>query len=415
MPACPDCGRENPPGARFCNACGAPLAVAAEEPREMRKTVTILFADVTGSTALGERLDPEAVRRVMGRWFESARNVLERHGGTVEKFVGDAVMAVFGIPTLHEDDALRAVRAAAELDQALAELNSALERDHGVRLEVRTGVSTGEVVAGEGETLATGDAVNVAARLEQAAQPGEILLGPDTFLLVRDAVDADPVRPLRLKGKAEPVEARRLRSVRPGVAGFERRLDAPLVGRRLELAQLRQAYERAVRERRASLFTLLGPAGIGKSRLVEEFCHSIAGEATVLRGRCLPYGEGITYWPLVEMLQDAGRHGPAARVRELLAGEPDAELVAARLDVALGEGARAARPTTPSGRPGSSSSTPPGRAPSSSSWTTCTGPRRRSSTSSTTSPTGAAKPRSCSCASPGRSCSRRDRPGAVGS
>ena len=304
----------------------------------MRKTVTILFADVTGSTALGERLDPEAVRRVMGRWFESARNVLERHGGTVEKFVGDAVMAVFGIPTLHEDDALRAVRAAAELDQALAELNSALERDYGVRLEVRTGVSTGEVVAGEGETLATGDAVNVAARLEQAAQPGEILLGPDTFLLVRDAVDADPVRPLRLKGKAEPVEARRLRSVRPGVAGFERRLDAPLVGRRLELAQLRQAYERAVRERRASLFTLLGPAGIGKSRLVEEFCHSIAGEATVLRGRCLPYGEGITYWPLVEMLQDAGRHGPAARVRELLAGEPDAELVAARLDVALGEG-----------------------------------------------------------------------------
>ncbi len=214
MPACPDCGRENPPGARFCNACGAPLAVAAEEPREMRKTVTILFADVTGSTALGERLDPEAVRRVMGRWFEAARDVLERHGGTVEKFIGDAVMAVFGIPTLHEDDALRAVRAPPSSTRRLAELNAALERDHGVRLAVRTGVNTGEVVAGEGETLATGDAVNVAARLEQAAQPGEILLGRrTTFRLVRDAVDAEPVEPLALKGKAEPVEALPPRSV----------------------------------------------------------------------------------------------------------------------------------------------------------------------------------------------------------
>ncbi len=336
MPACPECGRENPRGSRFCNACGAALAEAAAEPREMRKTVTIVFADVSGSTALGERLDAEAVRRVMGRWFESARMVLERHGGTVEKFVGDAVMAVFGIPTLHEDDALRAVRAAAELETALAELNAALERDHGVRLEVRTGVNTGEVVAGEGETLATGDAVNVAARLEQAAQPGEILLGPDTYHLVRDAVAADPVRSLRLKGKAEPVEARRLRSVRPGVAGVERRLDAPLVGRTLELAQLRQAYERTVRERRASLFTLLGPAGIGKSRLVDEFSNSIDGEATVLRGHCLPYGEGITFWPLVEMLQGSGREAPGERVRELLAGDPDADLVAARLGVAVG-------------------------------------------------------------------------------
>ena len=172
MPACPACGQESPDGFRFCGSCGAALAPVAA-PREVRKTVTVVFCDVTGSTALGERLDPEAMRRTMGRYFEEIRLIVERHGGTVEKFIGDAAMAVFGIPVAHEDDALRAVRAVAEIRERLAALGEELS----VALSFRTGVNTGEVVAGEGETLVTGDAVNVAARLEQAAPAGEILIG----------------------------------------------------------------------------------------------------------------------------------------------------------------------------------------------------------------------------------------------
>ncbi len=336
MPACRCCGKENPEDARFCNECGAPLGAEPAAPREVRKTVTVLFSDVTGSTALGERLDPEAVRRVMARWSEAMRSVVERHGGTVEKFVGDAVMAVFGIPVLHEDDALRAVRAAAEMRNALAALDEELERDYRVRIESRTGVNTGEVVAGEGETLATGDAVNVAARLEQAAAPGEIMLGEQTLRLVRDAVEAEAVEPLALKGKSDLVAAYRLVRVRAGAPAFARRLDAPMVGRELELAQLRQAYERAVRERAAILFTVLGTAGIGKSRLAQELLDGVRGDTTVLRGRCLPYGEGITFWPLLEMLQEAAHHELRARLVEMLAGEQDAELIAGRLAAAVG-------------------------------------------------------------------------------
>jgi len=177
--ACPSCGVESRDEARFCDACGA--ALAAEPAREARKTVTVLFCDVTGSTQLGEQLDPESLRRVMARYFEVAKDVIERHGGAVEKFIGDAVMAVFGVPAVHEDDALRAVRAAAELRDALGGLNAELAESYGTRLELRTGVNTGEVVTGTEERLATGDAVNVAARLEQAAQPGEVLLGNETL------------------------------------------------------------------------------------------------------------------------------------------------------------------------------------------------------------------------------------------
>jgi len=194
----------------------------------------------------------------MRRYFEDLRIILERHGGTVEKFVGDAVMAVFGIPVSHEDDALRAVRAASEMRAAIAE--------HG--LEARIGINTGEVVVGgEGETLVTGDAVNVAARLEQAAPPGEALIGAETRLLVRDAVRVEPVAPLVLKGKSEPVEAFRLVEVLAGAESLARHPETPLVGRERERQRLWRDYEDAVAQRTCRLFTLLGPAGIGKSRL----------------------------------------------------------------------------------------------------------------------------------------------------
>src|SRR5947208_6126394 len=260
MLTCLRCGRENADGARFCAACGAKLSAAAG--REVRKTVTVLFADVTGSTALGEQLDPESLRRVMARYFDAARTCLERQGGTVEKFIGDAVMAVFGVPAMHEDDALRALRAAAELRGSLTSLNHELERDYGVSLQLRTGISTGEVVTGTEERLATGDAVNLAARLEQAAQPGEILIGEQTLRLTRGAIDMETVAPLSLKGKANPVSAHRLLRVVEGAAAFERRLDAPLVGRGGELAKLRSAFEAAVSERCCRLVTLVGPPGI---------------------------------------------------------------------------------------------------------------------------------------------------------
>ena len=307
MPTCPNCGRENADDVRFCGECGTALAVA--EPREVRKTVTVLFADVTGSTALGEQLDPEALRRVMGRYFDEMKTVLEAHGGTVEKFIGDAVMAVFGVPVLHEDDALRAVLAANEMRGRLAALNSDLERDYGVAIEARIGVNTGEVVTGQGDSgqrLATGDAVNVAARLEQAAGPGQVLLGERTLELVRHAVDVDAIEPLPLKGKDERVPAFSLVRVLEGAPSFERRLDAPLVGRRDELATVRAAFDQAISERRCRLVTVVGPPGIGKSRLAREAAESLTGEASVLLGRCLPYGEGITYWPLREIFAAAG-------------------------------------------------------------------------------------------------------------
>jgi class 3 adenylate cyclase/predicted ATPase len=271
----------------------------------VRKTVTVLFADVTGSTALGEQLDPESLRRVMARYFDAARRCLERQGGTVEKFIGDAVMAVFGVPIVHEDDALRALRAAAELRDSLASLNNELERDYGVALQLRTGVNTGEVVTGTEERLATGDPVNVAARLEQAAQPGDILVGEPTVRLARDAIEVEPVEALDLKGKAEPLPAYRLLRVVEDAPAFGRRLDAALVGRREELARVRAAFEATVSERRCRLVTVLGAPGIGKSRLAREVAGALGGEATVFVGRCLPYGEGITYWPLREIFASA--------------------------------------------------------------------------------------------------------------
>jgi class 3 adenylate cyclase len=304
MIVCERCGTEGVDGFRFCGACGALLTEAAP-PRETRKIVTALFCDVVGSTALGEEIDPEALRGVMNRYFEEMRATIERHGGTVEKFIGDAVMAVFGIPVVHEDDALRAVRAASEIRERLP----ALAEEVGVALRFRTGINTGSVLTGQGEALAIGDAVNVAARLEQTAAEGEIVVGAETLRLVRDAVEVEPLEPLALKGKSEPVPAFRLLRVDPAAPGSARRMDTPFVARERELRALRDGWSRAVEESGCHLFTLLGAAGVGKSRLVSELLAGVGEGATVLRGRCLYYGEGITFWPLVEALAAVGEAG----------------------------------------------------------------------------------------------------------
>jgi len=306
---CASCGHENREGAKFCEECGFSFVAPARE-KEQRKTVTVLFCDVTGSAALGETTDPEALRALLARYFERMKQIVERHGGTVEKFIGDAVMAVFGVPQLHEDDALRAVRAAVEMRDALPELG----------VQARIGVNTGEVVTGTEERLATGDAVNVAARLEQAAQPGEILLGSDTLALVRDAVEAEPVDPLALKGKTDPVPAYRLLEVTGEV---ERRHEAQFVGRSRELETVREAWARARKEQRCALVTVVGDPGVGKSRLAAEFLAT--ADVRIVRGRCLSYGEGITYWPVVEVLKQLNvlpsDPAAAAPLRSLL-GEP---------------------------------------------------------------------------------------------
>ena len=309
MVVCASCGHENPDDNRFCAQCGAAVEDGSSE---RRKVVTVLFCDLVGSTALGERTDPEALRALLGRYFERMSGIVESHGGTVEKFIGDAVLAVFGVPVVHEDDALRACRAAVEMRDALP----------GLGIQGRIGVNTGEVVTGTAERLVTGDAVNVAARFEQAATPGEVLIGASTHELVHGAVDAEPVEPLGLKGKAEPVAAFRLLTA---YAAPERRHDSLFVGRERELGLLSGAWERAVAEQRCELVTVVGDPGIGKSRLAAEALASI--DARVVRGRCLPYGAGITYWPVVEIVKqlDGLPTDPAAAaaLRSLL-GESDA-------------------------------------------------------------------------------------------
>jgi class 3 adenylate cyclase/tetratricopeptide (TPR) repeat protein len=315
-------------------------------PTETRKIVTVLFSDLAGSTALGEKLDPEALRRLMSRYFEETRIVLERHGGSVEKFIGDAVVAVFGVPRLHEDDALRAVRAAGELREMLADLNAEFDRTWDVTLEVRTGVNTGEVIAGDpggGQSFVAGDTVNTAARLEQIAQAGEILIGESTYRLVRNAVVAEQVAPLAIKDKAEPVAAWRLLEVLPDVSGWRRDLDSPLVGRDSELAALSEVFEEAAGAAGCEVVTIVGAAGIGKTRLTNEFLAAVEGRATTIKGRCLPYGEGITFWPIVEVLRDAAGIGvldapeeARAKLSALAAPTGESTLVADRLAALLG-------------------------------------------------------------------------------
>lgn len=259
----------------------------------MRKTVTVVFCDLSDSTRLGERLDPEALRTVMTRWYDAMRVPIDRAGGTVEKFVGDAVMAVFGVPAAHEDDAFRAVQAAVEMRDAATALD----------LHVRVGVNTGEVVTGDGATtLVTGDAVNTAKRLEEAAAPGEILIGAATRRLVAHATELEPAGTVSAKGKRSPVEAWRVLATIPGAPAFPRRLDVPLVGRTHQLALLERELAAAGRDRTCRLVTVCGPAGVGKSRLAQEFLAR--DDVRVLSARCVPYGDGITFLPLRDLLGD---------------------------------------------------------------------------------------------------------------
>ncbi len=312
MRGCPACATPNQDDSKFCAECGARLPVTAID-NEQRKTVTILFADVAGSTSLGERMEPEVLRRMLSRFFDAARSVVASHGGTVEKFIGDAVLAIFGVPVLHEDDAVRALRAAVDLMSALKPLNVELKRDYGADLQIRVGVNTGDVVTGTSERLVTGDAVNVAARLEQLAPPGEIYAGELTVRLAGALATVAEIEPAPLKGKSVPTRVFRIVATRHG----ERPVGTtPMIGRERQLEMLRGAFSQSVADRCCVLFTMLGSAGVGKSRLCAEFLDDI--DATVLRARCLSYGSGIGLWP-------------AADVVRQLQGGPSVDSVAALL------------------------------------------------------------------------------------
>ena len=334
--ACPACGQLNPDGFRFCGACASPLATDGDAShREVRKTVTVVFCDMADSTQLAASVDPERVRALMGRYHDVARRVLESYGATIEKFIGDAVMAVFGLPLVREDDTLRAVRAVCDLRDELAAAGIA----------VRIGVNTGEVVAGDGEALVTGDAVNVAARLEQAAGVGDVWIGDTTHRLTREAARTEPVGEVTVKGKRAPLTAHRLLSVSAHAEAIPRRADSTLVGRALELNMLSEVFERAVSERRCNLFTVMGAPGVGKSRLVAELAGGAASEANVLVGQCMPNGEGITFWPVAEMLRAVagvgerdGKVEARRALEQLVADDEDGLLVADRVARAIGLG-----------------------------------------------------------------------------
>ena len=316
MIKCPQCNEGNPPKFRHCGYCGAPLTEAAPAPavllplppQEVRRTVTIIFCDLKGSTELGENLDPETLHDVKERYFAAMAAEITRHGGKIEKYIGDAIMAVFGLPLPHEDDALRAVRAAEDMRTALKKVNIELGERYAIVLANRTGVNTGEVVAIDDpaaeQKLATGDAVNVAARLEQGAPANEIYIGATTYHLVRDAVETEQVEPLMLKGKSERVAAYRLIAAR-GLDGYARHADSQIVGRDDELAAIDKALLDVRQSPLARLVTILGQAGIGKSRLAREVIARAGPGARVVHGRCLPYGDGITFWPLREIANGA--------------------------------------------------------------------------------------------------------------
>jgi class 3 adenylate cyclase len=299
---CLSCGEGNPERARFCLSCGAPLE-AGEAPEE-RKLATVLFADLVGSTALADDQDPERTRQVLNRFYDAMTQEVERCGGTVEKFAGDAVMAAFGVPAALEDHAERALHAAIAMQRRLSEL-------FGGQLALRIGVNTGEVVVGrprEGSSFVTGDTVNVAARLEQAAPPGEVLAGERTVMAVRGAFEFGDPAAIEAKGKPGGLISRRvlraLSLMRPrGVRG----LSSAFIGREAEFEHLTERYERVVRDGEPHLVSILGDPGVGKSRLMREiwsWLSTQSPEPVRRTGRTLPYGQGATYWPMGEVLKE---------------------------------------------------------------------------------------------------------------
>ena len=317
----------------------APTAALRPWLPQERKTVTVVFVDVTVATTSGRTVDAEAARRLVAPFFGTATEVLAGHGGSVEEVVGDALVGVFGIPSAREDDALRAVRAAVDLRHALAALNRELAKDGEIRLVARVGVNTGEVVVGEqatGKTAASGDAVKGAARLQQAAAEGEVLVGEVTRWLVQNGTLLEPVENIAVTGAGTPSTAWKLLDLIPGTPLFARGLDASMVGREPELSRLRAVFDRTVRERTAHRFTVLGEAGIGKSRLAREFATTLGSEAWVLTGHCPAYGDGITFWPLREVvLEAAGGVGRDALLRVLASGDDD-ESIAEEVANAIG-------------------------------------------------------------------------------
>jgi class 3 adenylate cyclase/tetratricopeptide (TPR) repeat protein len=321
---------------RFCPMCGTPVS-APGTTREARKNVAILFMDLVGSTALAESLDPEPLSQIMDRYFDAASAAIVAHGGEVEKFIGDAVMAVFGATVSHEDDALRAVRAALEAVGQVNELSAGLVTSHKVTLEVRCGVCSGEVIAitnPAGGFRVIGDPVNTAARLQTAAEPGQILVDAASASMIRTSVGIEPVPPLHLKGKAQPVPAWRVTSAELIAEPTGQQPAAPLIGREDELTELRSAFRRVTKRNQLCLVTLLGMPGIGKSRLVRDFVAAFGpAEVSVLTGKCSAYGRGITYQPLAEMLKASGW---ADQARRLEAAGGDAGRAARSLASVMG-------------------------------------------------------------------------------
>ncbi len=318
---CSNCGSSNPDNFRHCGSCGAQLVLT--RATERRKIVTIVFAFLDTQDSGGDPLTSDVQREVMARAFDASRTALVRHGGTIEKFIGDAVMAVFGLPARHEDDALRAVRAALDMRAGLAALADTLRQESAIHFEVAIGVNTGEVITGEaslGQRLVTGDAVNVAARLEQAAAPGEILVGDLTARLVRDRATLEQVASLTLKGKSEPVPAHRVLGVQGGSIPTSAPTTA-MVGREAEMRLLTDSFDTAAAERVCRIVTLVGDAGVGKTRLSKEFLEAASARGRIVGGRCLPYGDGITFWPIVELVQGAAglldTDTPAKAIRKL--------------------------------------------------------------------------------------------------
>src|SRR5256714_7851158 len=307
---CLACGQENPVGFKFCGACGAPLDAPAPAAREERKIITVLFADLVGFTSRAEKLDPEAVRALPSPYYARLRHELERHGGTVEKFIGDAVVALFGAPVAHEDDPERAVRAAIAIREAIVELN---EADPTLELEVRIAVNTGEALVALGarpelgEGMASGDVVNTAARLQTAAPVDGILVGEATYRATSHAIEYRDAAPVEARGRANPFPAWEAVAARSRF-GFdvEQRPRTPLVGRERELDVLTGALDRVRKDLSPQLVTLVGVPGIGKSRLIAELFQIVDADAELIlwrQGRSLPYGEGLSYWAVAEIVK----------------------------------------------------------------------------------------------------------------